>query len=447
MTDNIEEKVKTNIVRYGLVAKGEKVLVGVSGGPDSMALLNILHKFSREFDYELAVATFDHMIRKESSSEVNFVEEFTKRLGIRFFKGKANVKSISKKTNSSLEETARRERLNFLFKIKTDENFDKIALGHNYDDLVETMLINIFKGCGISGLASIKPSSFNDLIHPIINLKRKQIENYLIKNKIPYIIDISNYSLDYLRNKIRHQLIPFIYSIFPEAETQLFNLSIIAGAENDFLETISKKECEMLKQDGSFSLLRIRKIPLALQRRVVREILGEKTNFKRVERVIDFLFSNRRRFNVFGDISIEKDSSDFWLTEKTPFSLENEIIINTPGETYIKEAEIKLKSYITPKMPSVNNFKIALDLNSLKLPLRIRFRKEGDRISLENGSKKIQDLFTDLKIRRDQRYKVPIVVDSDDTIIWVVGVRRSNLYKVIKGTNNKLVLEANFNKK
>ena len=446
MSNDIVKKVKETIHKYELIKNGERVLVGVSGGPDSMALLNILFKIKEELSFEMAVATFNHMMRKESNSEVEFVEEFTKRLGIKFFKGKADIKKISEKTKRSIEDTAREERFRFLFKIKGKENFDKIALGHNLDDLIETMLINIFKGCGVSGITGIKPSSFNGLIHPIFNIDRKEIEEYLIENKIPYVIDLSNFSFNYLRNKIRYQFIPLIKSIFPEVKKQLFHLSLIAAEEDNFLNSISKKELEIIKNNDSYSLVLIEKLPLVLKRRVIKEILKDEANFERVERFINFIESSKRRISIAQDMFVEKDNSCFWFEKKSPFTIEYESIINIPGETFIKEAKIKLISYISTELPSLNNFIVAFDLDRLKLPLRIRFRKKGDKIELDKGIKKIQDLFIDLKVRKDRRYKIPIIVDRDDRILWVVGIRRSVLFKIKKDTKNKLILEANFNK-
>lgn len=447
MSSNIIKKVRETIQKYGLIKNGERVLVAVSGGPDSMALLNLLFKIKEDLGFKIAVATFNHMIRKESNSEVKFVEEFTKKLGIKFFKGGANIRAISEKTKRSIENTAREERFKFLFKVKEKEGFDKIALGHNLDDLAETILINIFKGCGISGLSGIKPLSFGGIIHPIIGVERKEIEEYLIKNKIPYMLDLSNFSLNYLRNKIRYQLIPLIKSVFPEATKQLFRLSLIATAEDNFLDSISKKELEVIKNNDSYSLTLAKKLPLILKRRVIKEILEDEANFERVERFINFIESSKRRINIAQDTFVEKDTSCFWFEKKSPFTIEHESIINIPGKTFIKEAKITLTAYISTELPSVDNFIVAFDLDKLKLPLKIRFRKEGDKIELDKGSKKIQDLFIDLKVRKDERYKTPIIVDRDDRILWVVGIRRSTLFKIKKDTKNKLILEANFNKK
>ena len=446
MEKDITQTVKETIQNYSLIKRGEKVLIGVSGGPDSMALLNILFKLKEELSFEIAVATFNHMIRRESNSEVRFVEKFAKNLGIRFFKGKANVKQISSETKRSIEDTAREERFKFLFKIKEQEGFDKIALGHNLDDLTETMLINIFKGCGVSGIVGIKPLSFDGIIHPIIYIERKEIEEYLTENNIPYKTDFSNFSLCYLRNKIRYQVIPLIESIFPEAKKQLLHLSLITMEEDNFIDPIAKEELGMVKNNDHYSLVLVKRLPVALKRRVIKDILEEEANFDRVERFINFLESSKRRINIAQDIFIEKDLSSFWFERKSPFSIKHESTINIPGDTLIEEAGVKIKTYIASELPQLNNFKVAFDLDKLKLPLKIRFRKEGDTIRLENGIKKLQDLFVDMKIRKDRRYKTPILVDGNDEILWVVGVRRSSISKIEKDIKNKVILEANFNK-
>jgi tRNA(Ile)-lysidine synthase len=257
---------------------------------------------------------------------------------------------------------------------------------------------------------------------------------------------MTNFSLNYLRNKTRYQIIPLIESIFPEIKKQLLHLSSIASEEDKFIDSIAKKETEIIRNNDQYSLILLKRLPIAIKRRVIKDILGDEANFERIENLINFFESNSRRINIAKNIFIKKDSSKFWFEKKAPFTIVSESTISIPGNTTIEEAGIEIKAYITKKLPELNNFKVAFDLNKLKLPLKIRFRKEGDAIQLENGVKKLQDLLVDAKIRRDQRYKVPIIVDGCNKILWVVGIRRSTLAKIEKKRCNVLILEANFNK-
>jgi len=448
---NISNEVKDTIKKYNLIKKGEHVLVGVSGGADSMCLLHILNELKDELGFSIAVATFNHKIRKESNEETKFVSNMAVKLGIPFFYNKKNIRKLAKMHSRSLEDMAREERFAFFLKIKQEEKYDKIALAHTMDDLAETTLIHLLKGTGVAGLIGIRPKSFQGIIHPLIRITRKDVEAYIKLNKIPFRTDWTNFSLDYLRNRVRHQLIPLLASLSPEITQHILNLSLTLLEEEQFINEISLKDKALLFNKERYSLTIFNTLPLFEKRRIIKLILGKYATFNRIERIVQFLSTGKsNKTNLYANLYIQRNKKEFWIEKasRLPFSLKKEYPIITPGITSIEKANIIIKTEIigNVKKSTLNNNKIVIDMDSVPLPLKIRFRKKGDKISLKMGSKKIQDLFVDQKIDVKMRHKVPLLVSSKNEIIWVVGVRRSNLYQITKNTKNKLLLTTTLRK-
>ncbi len=449
---NLKEKVSEFIEKYGLIRKGEKVLLGVSGGPDSVFMTVILSEIGKEKGFDIGVAVFDHKIRPESKKEADFVEEMALSMRLPFFRGEENVKSYAERKNLSLEEAAREKRLEFLMKISEQNGFDKIALAHNKDDLAETVLYHIAKGSGLNGLTGIRPKSFGKIIHPILCVERKEIEMYLTERKIPFETDKTNFLLDYSRNRIRHQIIPLFTSINSSFKENIFNMADIINEEDRFLEELSFKDAETIKDEKGFSLKLFLSLPLFEQRRIIKRLFGENASFERTERILRFLKDERKRKeNFYGNLFILKKNGRFFVEEqkKPKFTTESVYRVKVPGETEIPEAKCVLKSHIAEKFsPSgLGKYKTAFDFNALYFPLFVRFRRAGDRILTEIGTKKLQDLFTDAKIPEEERAYVPILTDGKDNILWVIGVRRSKIAKVSPGANKIIIAEVRFKKK
>ena len=238
----IIEKVKNTIKRCRLIDKYDKIIVGVSGGPDSLALLYILNTLKKELKLKIHIAHLDHMLRKNSAQDRKFVEGLARKLKLPVTTAQINVKALAKK--GSLEEIARNARLGFLFKVARDTRADKIALGHNLDDQAETVLMRILRGTGLYGLAGILPKreiSGYQIIRPLIEVRRKEIETYLKQKKIRPRIDISNSQEIYFRNKIRHKLLPLLEKEYNKnAKEVLSNMAETVGNDYDYLSGKAK---------------------------------------------------------------------------------------------------------------------------------------------------------------------------------------------------------------
>ena len=234
----LEEKVLNTIKKYELIENGNTIVIGVSGGPDSMALLNILIslKKDKKLDCEIVVAHINHGIRKEAEEETEYVENFCKENGIECFIKKEKVEELAKVQKIGTEEAGRKLRYSFFEEVAQKTNATKIATAHNANDNSETVLMNLIRGTGTSGLKGIEAKRDNKYIRPLIESTRKEIEEYCEENKLEPKQDKSNSENIYTRNKIRNILIPLIENEFnPNIINSLNRMSQIVKEENEYL--------------------------------------------------------------------------------------------------------------------------------------------------------------------------------------------------------------------
>ncbi|MDD5431775.1 MAG: tRNA lysidine(34) synthetase TilS [Candidatus Omnitrophica bacterium] len=271
----IIDQVKNTIRRYGLFAKKDKVLIGVSGGPDSLTLLLILNKLKNEFGLSLHIAHFDHNLRKNSSKDADFVRNIAEDLNIPVTITKAKSKDILK--SGSIEENARNSRLDFLFKVAKKIKARKIALGHNLDDQAETVLMRILRGTGLYGLGGISAKreiyGFS-IVRPLIEVKRKDIESFLKKRRIKARIDETNFEDIYFRNKIRNKLLVLLKKYYNKnIKDVLASLAQSVSLDYDYLSFSAKKKMKVL--NGNIQLRKFLRLHPALQRLVLRNAIAQ----------------------------------------------------------------------------------------------------------------------------------------------------------------------------
>lgn len=245
----LEENFKNTIKRYHLVEKNDRLLLGISGGPDSIFMLYQFHSIMKEYKLHLVCAHFNHALRPEADSEEEFVKNICKDLGIKFVSEKKDVNKFF--DGDSLEQTARNLRFDFFLKLCRHFKIKKLALAHHKDDLIETVLMRIIRGTGLKGLRAFLPKSkFKGLtvIRPLIELNKKDILKWLENKNIPYCVDKSNLEDKFLRNRIRLKLIPQLCEINPSIAQNLYNLSSSVSLDYDFIYTFSRREFEKLKR-------------------------------------------------------------------------------------------------------------------------------------------------------------------------------------------------------
>lgn len=242
MEEDIINKVKKVIAKHSLIKKDDRIVIGVSGGPDSICLLNILNKLKEQLEFEIVVAHVNHMIREEADEETEYVEKMCKSMGIKCYIKKINV--IEKANNEKIgtEEAGRNARYDFFEEVLKQTNSNKIATAHNANDNAETVLMNIFRGTGISGLKGIEAIRDNKFIRPLIECERIEIEKYCDDNKLNPKIDKSNFENIYTRNKVRNVVIPQLKKEFnPNIINAINKLSDLATQEESFIQAYIEK--------------------------------------------------------------------------------------------------------------------------------------------------------------------------------------------------------------
>jgi tRNA(Ile)-lysidine synthase len=264
------DKVKNTIKKYKLLCKGDRVVIGVSGGPDSLTLLYILNGLKKELNLRLHVAHLDHMLRKDSARDKKFVEALARRWNLSVTASRINVKKLAKK--GSIEEIARNCRLNFLCKVAKKIKANKIALGHNLDDQAETVLMRIIRGTGLYGLSGILPKRIiygYEVIRPLIEIRRREIESFLKKRDINPRIDKSNTEEIYFRNKIRNKLLPLLENEYNQnIKEVLSNTAENVAYDYEYLGNLAHKAMKTMKR--KISLKKFHNLHPSIQRLVLR---------------------------------------------------------------------------------------------------------------------------------------------------------------------------------
>ncbi len=239
----LKEQVIKTIKKYNMIESGDCIVLGVSGGPDSISMLKILNEIKEEMKFNIVVAHINHMIREEAGEDEAYVKEFCEKHNIKFYAKHAEVIKISEMERIGTEEAGRKIRYEFFEEILNKEHANKIATAHNANDNAETILMNIMRGSSTSGLKGIEPVRDEKYIRPLIECKRKDIEEYCKQEKLEPRIDKTNFENIYTRNKIRNQLIPLIEKDFnPNIIETLNRLSVVARQENYYLDQIVEEK-------------------------------------------------------------------------------------------------------------------------------------------------------------------------------------------------------------
>ena len=288
----MEERVLKTIEKYKLIESGDGVLIAVSGGPDSMCLLDILNKLKEKLNIKIAVVHVNHGIREEANEETEYIKNYCEKYNIKIYVKYEKVVELAKQNKIGLEEAGRKVRYDFFDEVLQETKFNKIAIAHNMNDKVETILMNIIRGSGSLGLKGIEPKRENKYIRPLIEIERKDIEEYCSKNNLNPKFDKSNNDNTYTRNKIRNILIPFIKKEFnPNVIKGINNLSEIVTEEQNYLEKIvnniySQIKIEEDKDKVILDLKEFNKQDTIIKKRLlllsVNKIFGSSKNIEKI---------------------------------------------------------------------------------------------------------------------------------------------------------------------
>ena len=418
--------------KYNLIENNDNIVVGFSGGPDSVFLVEMLKKLQCFFNFKIYLVHINHLLRGEDAdSDENFSFEYAKKNNLEIFIKRIPVKEIAKEVGKTLEEVGREERYKFFSEIYEKVGANKIATAHNKDDQIETFLFRLTRGTSLQGLEGIKIKN-NNIIRPISEIYKKDILEYLNKNEIQYKIDKTNFENEFTRNSIRLDLIPFIeerYNI--KFKDKIFSLieEIRENNQNnslnlsDYTDSKNRILLEKIKFLSNFD----RKNLLGL-------FLNEKNievNRNKIDEINSLIKSNgTKKIDLNKTYRIVKNYTHLYIEEKRE-------------DNTINNSTIQLK---IPSEQVFNNFKISVEIaKNLDIPkeknqylldtlyndiIEVRYRKEGDRIFLdENHSKKIKEIFIEQKIPKDIRDRIPIFLYNNN-IFWIYNVKKAYIPRI-----------------
>lgn len=469
-------KVTETIFKHNMLSDGDKVVVGVSGGADSSALLHILKRLSQHGDgnsdkvcmnLSVCAVHIHHGIRgKEADGDENFVKEMCRKLNVDFISFHFDIKKEAKKYSLTEEEAGRKIRYECFEKVCKEYGFNKIAVAHNMNDNAETMLMRFIRGTGIKGLGGIVFVR-GKIVRPLIMCGREEIENYCTQNNISFRSDSTNFSDVYTRNKIRLNLIPWIQKeMNRDIIKTLSKTAEIVREEENFIEKYTEKafsECfsgELSNENELFIYCeKLQKQDDVIKRRVIRKacrVFSEDLHdisFKHVNMVcnltekqtgksVDLPFGltavkNYEYIKIFNKNSL---NNNFSLQQNLFFSFDivyNDIIYIDSICEYFVISE-KKPDVFSKKKPT---FAYSFNPDKIcgKLVIRNRLPKDKIFISGVDGNKKLKKLFIDKKIPKEQREQIPVLADENG-VLCVVGVRVSDFYKADKNIKNKIYL-------
>ena len=453
MKMTIINKVRETIRANKLIEEGDNIIVGASGGPDSQFLIYALMELRKEMDFTIILAHLNHLHRKEANFDESLVEETAEKFALSFRKKAASMDAYAKKYGISSEDAGRRLRYEFFREIQKEYPKSKIAIAHNLDDQAETVLMRIIRGTGVEGLRAMDYRN-GDIIRPILDIKKAMILDYLNSEQIPYAIDKTNFTTDYTRNKLRLDIIPKIEKINPNFKESLVKLSEIATDEisisDSYIKNIYEDIIIQRKIDFvSFDKEAFESQDKAIQSRLIRCAIGEIK-----KEIRDISKENIDNFLSLVDLangkSIIKDDLVFLKSYKFyKMSLRKEDSQKKTGELTINIGEELSFGGKRIKISSVSDFQKKhgknieyFDMDKLTFPLSVRFRKNGDKfkpIGLGHR-KKIKDFFIDMKVDKEKREKIPLILSEND-IIWVTSFRSSEDYKLDPSTKNIIKIE------
>ena len=452
---DIRERFLKTISDYGLLKRGDAVLVALSGGPDSVALLHLFVDLRDNFRFNLAAAHLDHAIRTDSAGDREFCRDLCQGLKVKFYSRKADIVNLAKKKKANVEETGRQVRYDYFNSLCAKYGYKKIATGHTMDDNAETVLFNLIRGSGLRGLAGISPRR-GRIIRPLIDIRKSDIINWSKENKIKFRTDPTNISPKYTRNIIRNRILPEIEKINPEIVKSLSRLSKNVSEDVELIERAGVLFYEVaLIEDGKskivLDLRKLRGYDKSLVKRVVAEAycrlsgVKKSPSFELLSRANETIGGKSGKRSPLGKgIWIEKSQNRVLLSKNLEeFRGEADLII--PGVTLIEGFDWKLETRVLKKS-EIDSFKtkpsVALLDNSKVNKPEVRFWKRGDRIRPfgMKGTRLLSDLFTDKKVPSFERENVPLVI-LNGKIAWVAGIIISDEFKVEANTEEILRIE------
>jgi tRNA(Ile)-lysidine synthase len=462
--DPLVRRALATIRRYDLVPRGGRVLAAVSGGPDSVAMAHVL--LALQADGELTIAAlahFNHRLRgADSDADEQFTRELAGSLGLAFELGSEDVRTRAEETRRSVEVVGREARYRFLGEACRRLDADRIAVAHTRDDQAETVLLKLFRGAGLGGLAGIYPRR-GRVIRPVLEMGRDDLRAYLAAHGIASREDLSNLDLANPRNRVRHELIPYL--------TRHFSGDIVgvlarqADLSRDLAAWIDSVATEtaaalVLSHNGTGLTLDAAKLAaadrglgLAVARDLLRRVAPTRfIGYDHAARLLELAGAGGTgRVDLPGQ-QAELAAGRLTLRARKgrrpadkPAANSFPVLLSIPGEAVLEGLGMTIAGRLTAGVPTgLAADSVALDADAPTLPLGIRTRRPGDSMRPLGlgGRKKLQDLLVDRKVPRSERDRIPIVVDARDRIVWVTGIAAAEDFRITDRTRAVIILKA-----
>jgi tRNA(Ile)-lysidine synthase len=443
-----------------MILPQETVLVGVSGGPDSLTLLYALNALRGELDCSLHVVHLNHCLRPDSAEDATFVSTHAERLNLPISIDEIDVPQLGREQRISVETAARQARYQFYEDISEQIGATKIALGHHRGDQAESILMNLLRGAGATGLKGMLPVRDGKFIRPLLDFSRREIEAFIESLGLHPRQDVTNLKADVLRNRIRLELIPLLERSYnPNLQNGLVQTAQLLRAESEYLDAVAGEAFEACRiKEGEpdavlLDRLRFCKHHLAVQRRILRLAIrevsdgGGESYFSHIESILKLIEgqSPNTALNLPNDLQFRRTYNQLRFQKSTPsppddFAYE----LTVPGCTEFPQLNARMIASIETQRSGDfpdGKFVAVFDYDRIQSTLTLRNRRAGDRFQPfgMQGTKKVKDFLIDTKVAHQERERIPILV-SQGEILWVVGHRTSEQCKVEKETKRCLYL-------
>jgi tRNA(Ile)-lysidine synthase len=451
----IISRVKGTIERYQMIEPRDHIGVAVSGGVDSVVLLDILAGLKDELHISLTILHLNHGIRgEEAARDQRFVEALSKKYALPYFDKEVDCPAYMQERSLSPQEAARALRYLFFEEAIQTHALDKVAMGQTADDQAETVLMRFLTGGGTRGLKGIPPLR-GPYIRPLVEVWREELLEYAQHKGLLFVQDSSNMKKAYLRNRIRHELLPALREYNPNIKERLLQLAQVLGADETYLEALADEVSERIVtgvEEASIPIAQLLGLPQALQARILQHAYTQLTSGGTLE----YLHINTILRMIQGAEGSKRLAlpKGLWATQvydtlvlrkgtEIPEGITEVIELEIPGRTRLDRFGVEIEAVVTDEQiaPQPDPLEAYLDYQQLTIPLRVRSVHPGDSFTPlgMDGRKKLKNFFIDLKIPRSERSRIPLIISGGD-ICWVAGWRIDERFKVRKGTKKVLRL-------
>lgn len=433
LSDDMKKKKEIRLDNYFRFKNSDTIVVGCSGGPDSMALMDMLLKIREKYSLKIICAHVNHNVRKDSVIEEEYVRSYAKSNHL-IFEGMI----IEKYGDDNFENEARNIRYNFFESLIRKYHAEYLMTAHHGDDLIETILMRIVRGSNLSGYSGFKEivdMDFYKLVRPLIHFTKEELIEYNKNNHVKYFIDASNFNTLYTRNRYRKDILPFLKKEDKNVHQKFLKFNHTLQEVNKFVSKERDKALKNILDHGKMDISKCLELDSFLQREILYYLMSEfyqddliLIHDKHIDLVYNIITSRKSNIsaNLPNEVEAVKSYNYFFLRRemeeltKYEIELDDKVVLpNGHSIRTIKESE------------DTSNFTCRLSSSDISLPLIVRTRKMGDKIALKGctGSRKIKDIFIDSKVDIYDRDMWPIVEDSLGRVVWIPGLKKSKFDK------------------